>query len=880
MEQILVLKDEIKETERILSLLDKKIADLKSKPKSDNNSLLLKETNKLYKEHSINLVDISDYKNQIKEIENILVSQIYILDELRIENDKLKANKIKIRSESPINKIKGIKDLANSFGLKLINKRKEQKEQEIKIKEDKKKEEEKKEEFEKLKKLKKEKEILFKELQKEINSYFKEAESDKIYTINYRNYIESLKDQISSYRQQLRISIVGGENVNYAQSIESYVNALSNDMDKTIYIINEINYLLDIIKVRIINEAENTLKDINNAFSEINDNKTLNFGFLLNKMDITLIKIEDLKKICELLKKDLSDISSKRNNIEEKIKDIKINFEKLMNKYKEIKKKMNDDLIESIRKRGKNIISSIDKSLREERYDKVDEENEEICDAMAEGNYDDKDDDNLLLGTSLINIRDFGKNIDMLKTGKLFYNRNEDKENNSNTAKIIRKNWNEVCYIYDDYDIHDVNFEIKAVGLSPSRFFNSCGVEFNSGIDIEILDFEIDGKRSKYTYENNSFEYSINLKNLEKAKIHVKYRERPNFNKMNENEKAVYLYYRKLDYGLSKKLEGQMGKFRLILKGNFEIVSFEDDFFIRNIKNKREKEYIWGGKVPPGGKKTSTQLSKKEANWNVSYCVDIISSSGNIRKATLKVPTGFLGGNNNIIKIGKESPQTNDIQIIQEKRIYEIKYENTQYKEGNFKIIGQIKNKCKGEWKVDLSDELIERQIPREDKRDKKKLAEIAGNIIDEYNRNNKKNILEVMDFYKIAKWVYKNIKYDINYSGRTEMTAMDIYNKRIGVCHHKTRLANALLYSLGYKVIYASGYTCSEKPRYEKDSGHCWSLINVKGIWYPFDATWNILSGKLPVCHIFFNFFDETLTWSSYEQMKVSSKCVIEYIN
>ena len=32
--------------------------------------------------------------------------------------------------------------------------------------------------------------------------------------------------------------------------------------------------------------------------------------------------------------------------------------------------------------------------------------------------------------------------------------------------------------------------------------------------------------------------------------------------------------------------------------------------------------------------------------------------------------------------------------------------------------------------------------------------------------------------------------------------------------------------------------------------------MINVGGKWYPFDVTWGILSGKLPVCHIFQGFF------------------------
>ena len=877
------LKDEIKESERILSQLDKKIADLKLKVKSEKNSSLLKEIKELDKQHKINLFDISDYKSQISNIQDIIKSQESEIATLKKENDKLKADKKRNKSKSPIKKIRGIKDISNSFGFKKRVKKKEQNEHDIKIKEDKKKEEEKKKEFEKFKKLKSENEILFKKLLEEINSYHKQAEDHMIYTTNIRNYIDTLNNQIGSLKQQLRVSIVGGVNYNYTQNIDNFVNQLSNDMDKTISIINQINRNLDIIKNSIYNEAENTLKEIDNTFSEINDNNILNYGFLLNRMNLIIMKIEDLKELCKILKKYLSDISNKRNDIEEIIKNIKINLENLMSNYKKGKKKINDDLHETIRKKGKNIFNSIDKSLRKEKYDKVDEENEEICDSMTEENYDDRNDDNLIIGDTLVKIKDFGKNKNIFSTQSLFKNANEENENSSKESKIITKNWNEVCYIYDDYDIYDVNFEIKAVGLSPFHYFNSRSIKFNNGNIIEILDLEINGKRSNYTYENNIFEYKINLKNLEKAKIHLKYRERPNFNNMNKDEQGVYLYFRKSYYGLSSNLEGQMGKCRLILKGNFEIVSFEEDFFIRNKENKREKEYIWGGKIPPGGKQTLTTLSKKEAIWNVSYLAHIKSRSGNLRNTTLTAPIGFLDGNNDIIKMEYSSPQTNNIIVDEEKRKYEIKYENTQYSEGIFKVFGQIRNKCKGEWKVDISDEMIESHIPNEDKKDKEKLAKIARNIIDEYDRNNEKNILSFMDFSKIGKWVYKNIKYDINYIERTEMTAMDIYNQRIGVCRHMTRLANALLYSLGYKVIYASGYTCSESPRYDKDSGHAWSLINVRDKWYPFDATWNILSGKLPVCHIFFNFFNKEMNSSSSDDIVFASdnnKCIIEYIN
>jgi len=87
-------------------------------------------------------------------------------------------------------------------------------------------------------------------------------------------------------------------------------------------------------------------------------------------MDIFMIKIDDLQELCEILKKDLSDISNKRNDIEEKIKNIKINFENLMSNYRTEIKKMHDDLLETIRKN------------KEKNFDKITEENEEVYNNM------------------------------------------------------------------------------------------------------------------------------------------------------------------------------------------------------------------------------------------------------------------------------------------------------------------------------------------------------------------------------------------------------------------------------------------------------------------------------------------------------------------
>ena len=113
------------------------------------------------------------------------------------------------------------------------------------------------------------------------------------------------------------------------------------------------------------------------------------------------------------------------------------------------------------------------------------------------------------------------------------------------------------------------------------------------GKDIEILNLEINGKKSKFTYADYCLDMNIALKNLQTAKIYLKYKETPKFSRMTNSEKLKYPFFRQEYYGLSQALSGQMAKFSLILKGSFEIISLKITFLfvMRKIK---EKKNIFG----------------------------------------------------------------------------------------------------------------------------------------------------------------------------------------------------------------------------------------------------------------------------------------------
>ena len=145
-----------------------------------------------------------------------------------------------------------------------------------------------------------------------------------------------------------------------------------------------------------------------------------------------------------------------------------------------------------------------------------------------------------------------------------------------------------------------------------------------------------------------------------------------------------------------------------------------------------------------------------------------------------------------------------------------------------------------------------------EDKLCKVQLENIARKIIKKFDKNNENTEYEFFDYMKIALWVKNNIKYNLDYAGRNDLTAIDIYNLKNGVCTHFTRLSNALLYSLGYKVIYVNGYSIEgdDDEGFNTRVGHAWSVIKVNNKWYPFDSTNGIISGKFPISHIFWSYY------------------------
>ena len=817
--------------------------------------VLFEENADLSLVHKLCEEDINNYKKQLKTLTEKQKQNEEEILKLKQENEKLKkkknqpANIAKKESKGYKNFIHNLKDLSKNIGFQL------KKKGDIPKKEkDQQKEKDEIKDIEKKRKKKEEYEKKFKELKNKSNEFNKNLDEQKKIIDEYKQYLDEVNQFINLFNEKMNISVINSVLVN-----NNEINKQFDEINKQVEVVSKTLAELDepifTIKNAFGQTIENLLIDIQNCFENLEKKENQNETSYNNNLEMINKNIEEIQSIFSDFDKISSLFYNQNHKVQREMNQLKYLYALYAKEYKK-KRPVNSSIVNPIN----NNINQNNNNNRNNQNNNQNNQNNQ---------------NNVLrpkktLGQSfLFTVRDHKSKDDLYKTVNLFKENSEQDmmEMYLDEAQLLRKNYHVMCYVYDDYDLYDIYYDLKAVGLRDGEYFPKGSHGFYYDKKIEVQKFLINDVPSKYTKKAYSIDFDINLKNFEYVKVHIVYKAIKDLSQLSKGEKEERNIYRYERYGLEKSLAGQMAKFSLILKGSFDIVNFEEYFFVRNKKNIQEVEYVWGGCVPVTGKTTLIMLSKKEAKWSYKYSSKF-HSNNYIKNSSLYIPIEFIGGNNEILNITPHSPQSTNLLIDEENRQYIIEYRNTNYKSAEFLIEGELLNKCKGEWLVDLTDEQVDSKMNPEDAKNKSQLKAIAEKIIKDFDNENKDSDFEYLDYMKIGMWVYKNIKYDYNCLGKTQYSAMDIYNMRIGVCHHFTRLSNALLYSLGYKVIYASGYCCKKNKSFNTSTGHAWSLVKLGNKWYPFDSTWGIFTGKLPVGHIFGSFFSRASQLEGYDHV------------
>ena len=702
---------------------------------------------------------------------------------------------------------------------------------------------------------------------KNVDNKKEEKEDKELIKLNskmkeYENFNEKFKNMLSKFNENLtNHNVLITNNIILIDIFDATLQEANNSLNLSITDLdfeesiskkideqnNEYNKLksdIDDIQSNISN-LKNIYESINNKIKNINNNIDIIEQILTEKNEAV---IQNSIILDDKLSNDNSLLSKKVDEFKKMVNDLEADINSYQNKKEEINKNLNN--IQTKINEYKNNIENIHNIIKEETNKKEKLVPQKfIQNSMLVFN---KDNPNDIYKSNLI----FDKNI----------------EDDVKRPSLLYKKWNEKCYIYNEYDIHEINFELKAVGLFGRIRLNNCLIGVGLDTSIEILEFKIDEQDSKAEYKNNSIRFNISLGNGESNKIYLKYKEIPLLNGLTEGEKNERKIFRCRFYGIKSYLKNQNAKFTLYNKSDFEIISFEDEFLAKSDDN----GYTWGGEVPPNGKRTLTLMSKLEGKFHF----EIIEKIENINKEPIKneklfVPFFFEGGNNNVTNLQYSSKETEQIEKKENLKLYEINFVNIEDSFAKFTIKCEITNKCKGEWKCDLTDNELEEVIPKDVKENYEKFKELSERIIKEYNEGHKNDLVRVSEMVKIGKWVKKNIKFNINYRNEYDITATQTLNSRIGSSYHIAQLYNALMYSLKYKCVCVSGYYATKSNIYNQNDEHFWSLIKVNDKWLPFDACMGIFTGKLPISYVFSSYFIKNTTKEGSDNVKITERIV-----
>ena len=312
--------------------------------------------------------------------------------------------------------------------------------------------------------------------------YYDDIQAQEQKLSNFKEFLIELNYQLSDLKDQLHISVYKEKVVKNILTKEENAQILNN-LDIISNNINEFENLIEKQKT-FLQYLEYNFKTIQEKLYEIK-------GEHQSEMDSLNEHLKENEKIINNLKNNKLLYEQKRAEIEKNKKTLQELMEEKLTQIKKRRTKVYENAI------MKKYIQSSNNSL-------------------------------FLKGSMLLGIKNSDEVDKFLKT-KFIFKGNEKDINLDGQAKLVMKNWYEICHIYDDYDIYDITYEIKAVGLPNNMAFNTYThnfISYDYNINNEILLFEIDGiKQTNYEIDKYTLTFNINLRNLESNKIHIKYKE-------------------------------------------------------------------------------------------------------------------------------------------------------------------------------------------------------------------------------------------------------------------------------------------------------------------------------------------------------------------
>ena len=453
------------------------------------------------------------------------------------------------------------------------------------------------------------------------------------------------------------------------------------------------------------------------------------------------------------------------------------------------------------------------------------------------------------------------------------------KENEENIIRNKKRNGKGnliILGIYKNVKITDYGQEIEeinkiiALNIDQGHFYPTYSQGLMKDIKFEVDLVTLNGKNVEYVKGDSSIVIkNLGIYNNQSAEIHLKYKYFTN------SDKHVY----RQENIITDNIKHSYCNLNIEIPEKYALLATDG---IYKKDPARNNKFIYNGISNEKQLYERVKISIKKGVWNIHKEITL-TANANITSCVFKINRLFKGGNlkEKSYEFIKDDAQFED-NIKEDQFIYTYKFLNTNKIKIGWKL--QIENSTSN-YKYDKGDELIEK-VPDEDKQFFKDLA----NEILKNDNSNEPN------YKKLGNWVHEYINYDLSYTGKN-MTAKEIYNTKIGVCEHFTKLYNTLLVSIGIDAVKVVGYALDRteednntmkvkeshiefsKGVLLKNEKHAWSIAKINEVWTPLDATWNMFEGHVPLSHIFSNYGDELVNTLSPNHLYIENEITKEII-
>ena len=305
---------EVSKKEEELNQLNKTIDNLKKEIKAKTGE---EENENLKLMHQLCENDISEYKVQIKALEENIKLNKDVLNNLRKENESLKKAKNIKKENDEDQKPVTIKNISKKFGINLINKLLPSLSKELE--KERKKEEIPESTLKEYLKKKKDYEKTFYNLIMKCNNYYEEEKNGKKLVEDYMSFIDKVNNEIQNLDINFSISNPNiNLNLNDGKQIFEEICVKVEILSSTLIDLKDVYLGTKTFLV-----FENILSQINKNLEKI-DKKEYYNEYSLNKIVNEIKKsIEELQSICFLADEKFKEFKKKNDLIEKQIKELK-----------------------------------------------------------------------------------------------------------------------------------------------------------------------------------------------------------------------------------------------------------------------------------------------------------------------------------------------------------------------------------------------------------------------------------------------------------------------------------------------------------------------------------------------------------------------------